>query len=146
MNPLRSQVQRFYSVLWDAHDATAIPDVLHEQFTFRGSLGQEKRGHAGFAEYVDMVHAALGEYRCTILDLVVEAPRAFARMRFSGIHVGDFLGFSPTGKSVSWEGAALFTFSGDRIIDTWVLGDLKTLETQLRANAACASGGTERAS
>jgi predicted ester cyclase len=106
-------------VLWDAHDTAAIPSVLQ-----------------GFAEYVDMVHEALGEYLCTILDLVVETPKAFARMRFSGIHVGEFMGFPPTGKPVSWEGAALFTFSGDLIVDAWVLGDLKALEKQLRVNAS----------
>lgn len=50
----KDQVRRFYEVLWDAHDKDAIPTVLHEDFTFRGSLGQEKRGHGGFADYVDM--------------------------------------------------------------------------------------------
>ena len=112
MSALRGQVERFYRELWDAHDTAAIPGVLHEDFTFRGSLGDEKRGHRGFAEYVDKVHAALGDYRCTILDLVVEAPRAFARMRFGGIHRAPFMGFEPTGKAVSWHGCALFTFSG----------------------------------
>ena len=61
---IKEQVHKFYEVLWDAHDKDAIPSVLHENFTFRGSLGQEKRGHAGFSEYVDMVHKDLGDYKC----------------------------------------------------------------------------------
>lgn len=134
MNRLREQVEKFYRELWDAHDKTAIPAVLHEDFTFRGSLGQEKRGHDGFAEYVDMVHAALGEYRCTIEDIVVEDPKVFARMTFSGIHKEQFMGFAPTGKPVTWSGCALFTFTGDKISDVWVLGDLKALEQQLKRN------------
>ena len=81
MNRHREQVEKFYRELWDAHDKIAIPAVLHDDFTFRGSLGQEKRGHDGFAEYVDMVHEALGEYRCTIEDLVVE--RYYPRQRQS---------------------------------------------------------------
>lgn len=135
MSRLREQVERFYAVLWNAHDRNAMKDVLHEAFTFRGSLGLEKRGHEGFADYVDMVHAALGDYRCTIQDLVVEDPKAFARMRFEGIHQGMFMGFPPTGKPVSWEGCALFTFSDHLIRDAWVLGDLKGLEERLRAAA-----------
>lgn len=132
------QVERFYCDLWNRQDKAAIPEILQEDVTFRGSLGQAKTGHAGFADYVDGVHAALGEYSCTIHDLVVEAPKAFARMSFSGIHRNAFLGFPPTGKRVSWTGCALFTFGGDRISDVWVLGDLEGLKQQLIMNA---SGG-----
>ncbi|WP_445354880.1 nuclear transport factor 2 family protein [Microbulbifer sp. EKSA008] len=59
----KDQVRRFYEVLWDAHDKKAMPSILHESFSFRGSLGQEKRGLKGFAEYVDMVHKALGDLK-----------------------------------------------------------------------------------
>lgn len=128
----KEQVRKFYEVLWDAHDKAAIPSVLHEDFTFRGSLGQEKRGYSGFAEYVDMVHTALGDYRCRIEELVSEGDKVFAKMTFTGIHQAEFMSYAPTHKRVSWAGCALFTFQGDRIVDVWVLGDLKSLEEQLK--------------
>ena len=131
----KEQVRKFYEVLWDKHDTDAIPSVLHEDFTFRGSLGQEKRGHGGFAEYVDMVHRALGDYKCIIEDLVAEENKVFAKMTFTGIHRNPFMDYAPTGKRVSWSGCALFTFEGERIMDVWVLGDLKNLENQLKRNA-----------
>ncbi|MCB0015599.1 MAG: ester cyclase, partial [Anaerolineales bacterium] len=76
----KQQVRQFYEVLWDKHDKDAIPFVLHENVTFRGSLGQDKIGHSGFAEYVDMVHNALGDYKCIIEELVEEADKVFAKM------------------------------------------------------------------
>lgn len=130
---MKAQVRRFYALLWDAHDRAAIPSVLHEDCAFRGSLGDETRGHAGFAEYVDRVHAALGEYRCSIRDLVAEGDRVFARVRFAGIHRGEFLGYPPTGERIAWDGCALFTFRGERIAEVWVLGDLKGLERRLES-------------
>ena len=130
----KDQVRKFYEVLWDAHDKDAIPTLLHEHFTFRGSLGQEKRGHDGFAEYVDMVHKALGNYKCEIEELVAEANKVFAKMTFTGIHQNEFMGFNPSQKRVSWSGCALFTFEGELIKDVWVLGDLKNLEAQLKRN------------
>ena len=133
---LKEQVRKFYEILWDAHDKSAIPSLLHEKFTFRGSLGQVKKGHAGFAEYVDMVHRALGEYKCIIEELVAENNKVFAKMTFAGIHKDDFMGYAPTQKRVSWHGCALFTFDGELIKDVWVLGDLKTLEDQLNRNQA----------
>ena len=133
---MRALVERFYAELWNAHALDAMPEVLDEAFVFRGSLGDEKRGHAGFGEYVDAVHAALGEYRCDILDVVCEDLQAFARVQFTGIHRGVFRGFEPTGQEVSWVGCALFRGAGERIGEAWVLGDLYGLDARLAQQAA----------
>ena len=130
------QVRRFYELIWNGRDLGMMSSILHEDFAFRGSLGEEKRGHEGFAEYVDMVNTALGEYRCSIEVLVEEGDRVFAKMRFGGTHKGRFTGLEPTGKPVHWAGCALFTFQGENVCDVWVLGDLKRLEEQLSRNAA----------
>jgi predicted ester cyclase len=126
------QVRRFYEQIWNQHNHKIIPEVLDENMRFRGSLGLTKYGHSEFKEYLDMVHEALGGYQCKIDDLVCEPNKVFARMTFTGIHKGEFLGFPPTGKRVTWSGAALFTFEGGKVIDLWVLGDLISLERQLK--------------
>lgn len=133
---MKSVVQRFYADIWNRHDKSNIPDLLLPDFSFRGSLGPTKTGHQEFAEYVDFVHRALGNYRCDIVDLVIQGNQAFARMLFSGNHVGEFFGHAPTGKRVEWAGAALFTFEGARVADLWVLGDVHGLLQLLEANAA----------
>jgi hypothetical protein len=55
-------------------------------------------------------------------------------MCFSGIHRGLLLGQPPTGKRVSWAGAALFHARGGKLESLWVLGDLESLRRQLRAD------------
>ncbi len=132
----KNHVRKFYEAIWNAHDKSAMQPLLHEHFVFRGSLGHETRGHGGFAEYVDMVHHALGDYRCIVEELVSEGDKVFAKMAFSGIHQNEFLGFAPTQRRVSWSGCALFTFQGERIAELWVLGDLKSLEEQLKRDQA----------
>ena len=132
---IRSVVESFYADVWNRHDKSKIPDLLLPGLTFRGSLGQAKTGHDGFAAYLDSVHAALAEFRCDIAELVIEPPKAFARMRFSGVHRADLFGFAPTGKRVEWAGVALFTFSGNRVADLWVLGDVHGLIELLGRNA-----------
>ena len=137
MNPnhIRAVVESFYADIWNRHDKAKIPELLRADFTFRGSLGQMKTGHGGFASYVEFVHQAVLEFRCDILDLVIEEPKAFARMRFSGVHRGELFGFQPTGKPIEWAGAALFTFSGNQVAELWVLGDLHGLSQLLGQNA-----------
>ena len=135
MADYKVQVERFYNVLWNTHDLEAIPSVLHPNFRFRGSLGETKMGHEGFAEYVNKVHLALGDYRCTIEELIAEESKVFAKMIFAGRHQRKLMGYEPTQEVVSWSGCALFTFTDGLIDDLWVLGDLKSLEDQLKENA-----------
>ncbi|MFQ5597033.1 MAG: ester cyclase [Nitrospiria bacterium] len=135
MKSHRERVRKFYDVIWNAHDLGALPSLLHPDFGFRGSLGEVINGHADFADYVDRLHSVLGDYRCRIDALVVsEGEPVFAKMCFSGVHRTNFMGYVPTGKKPSWTGCALFTFKGLRIVDVWVLGDLKDLEAQLEGN------------
>jgi predicted ester cyclase len=128
-------VASFYERIWNVGDEAAMPEVLSTEFSFRGSLGTQLAGHTAFWEYVCRVRAALAHYRCEILECVSEGQQAFARMRFTGIHVGAFRGYRPSGRTVQWEGAALFRFEGERIRELWVLGDLVGLDAILKSNA-----------
>jgi steroid delta-isomerase-like uncharacterized protein len=131
----RAIIRAFYEELWNKHDKSQIPKLLCEDVSFRGSLGQEQHGHAGFAAYVDFVHAVLSDYRCEMQEMIVEGNKAFARLLFSGIHRAEFFGYQPTGKRVEWAGAAVFTFAGEKISSLWVLGDVHALLQQLVNNA-----------
>lgn len=60
-------VTDFYNRIWNSGDAVALPDILSADFSFRGSLGTEVKGHALFWEYVCGVRTALRDYHCDIL-------------------------------------------------------------------------------
>ena len=47
-------------------------------------------------------------------------------------NLATFLDVPPTGRQLSWAGAAFFTFSDGLVGDLWVLGDLHNLHAQLR--------------
>ena len=128
-------VEEFYSRIWNQGDVSAASEILTEDFEFRGSLGSELRGVEAFKQYVESVRTPIAGYRCEILDCVAEGGRAFAKMRFSGRHVGTFRSFLPTNKQVFWMGAALFDFANGKIRQLWVLGDLAGLDALLEENA-----------
>ena len=66
----RALVEAFYHDLWNRQDRSQVVRLLNQDMTFRGSLGEVKRGHAAFWDYVRMVTGALGDYRCEIKALV----------------------------------------------------------------------------
>ena len=131
MSENKSKVREFYAKVWNCHEKGAIPELLHPEIVFRGSLGEVKHGHGGFIDYLDSVHAALEDYRCTINDMVAEGDKVFAKMTFEGRHRARLMSVEATGRWVSWAGAALFNFDDGRIAQLWVLGDLLALKTQL---------------
>lgn len=87
---LPSPVAEFYEELWNQRDRSRIDQILHPDVNFRGSLGAERRGHDEYWRYVEEVTGPLAEYRCDEITSVSDDRRVFARMRFSGRHVGGF--------------------------------------------------------
>ena len=128
----RDLVKKFISDIWNRGELDLIPSVCSPKIRFNGNSGLDKIGHDGFAMMVATIHGALSDYHCEIHSMVVEDNKAFCRLRFSGKHTGDLLGYPPTGKCVSWMGATEFTAMNGRILKVWELGDMKTLEQQLQ--------------
>ena len=129
----KTQVQRFYNEIWNRADEAVAREILSEDFRFRGSLGPERRGQDGFIAYMRSVHEALGDYVCTIDDLIATNGRAAARMTFRGTHRAPFLGVPATGRTIEWAGAAFFRMEAGRIAELWVLGDVDAVKRQLGA-------------
>lgn len=130
--PVRPLVESFYDRLWNRVDLAIASEILHPEVSFRGSVGLAAVGRSAVCDYVTMVTTALADYRCDVEELIVEGPSAAAKVRFSGIHSGDFLGYPPTGRRVEWTGAAFFVEEDEMLRDIWVLGDLAKLRDQLK--------------
>jgi predicted ester cyclase len=132
---MRALAERFRALLSSRGDLSAAPDILSDDLYFRGSLRQQAQGLDGFAGYMRAVTAAFDEFRCDVEDLVVEGDTAFAKVRFSGVHIGPLLDFAPTGRRVSYAGAALLKARDGRIVHAWVIGDLDELRENLAGGA-----------
>mmetsp|Transcript_20614 Transcript_20614/g.22836 ORF Transcript_20614/g.22836 Transcript_20614/m.22836 type:complete len:87 (+) Transcript_20614:1542-1802(+) len=80
------------------------------------------------------VRKSVASYHCAIHSMVVEDRKCFCRLKFTGRHVGELLGYKPTNKIISWMGASEFTICPKRhqILKVWELGDIRTLEKQLQ--------------
>ena len=132
MSRNRRLVDTWYEQMWNRWDKTTIPKICADEITFRGSLGETVHGHAGVAAYMDRIRQGFPDFTNVIKDVISEGDKAFARLTYVGTHQGTVLGFPPTGKKVTYSGAAVFTFHADKIVDVWVLGDVQTLTRQLK--------------
>ena len=129
--PVRRLVESFYDQLWNRVDLAIASEILHPDVSFRGSVGLAAVGRSEVCDYVTMVTTALSDYRCDVEALIDQGRSAAAKVRFSGLHSGSFLGVPPTGRRIEWVGAAFFVEEDDMLRDIWVLGDLVHLRDQL---------------
>ena len=133
LSPQKEIVRLFYKELWDHADKSLIPNILHNDFTFRGSLGPTLVGHEQFAGYVDLVTDTFGQYTTDILSMIEEDNRVSGKMRFHGFHRKELFGVEPSGRHVWWTGMPIFTFEGNKVRDLFVLGDIHGLIGRLKA-------------
>src|SRR5215472_1574795 len=132
LSPQKEVVRSFYKDMWDRADKSLIPRILHEGFTFRGSLGPVLVGHEQFAGYVDWVTKSFGQYTTDILTMIEEGNRVSGKMRFHGYHQQEIFGVAPSGRHVWWTGMPIFTFDGAKVRDLYVLGDIYGLIARLK--------------
>lgn len=118
--------------MWNKFDKRVFPAILDPEISFRGSLGQTKRGYAELGEYVDFVRRAFPDFHNEIVETISEGDKTFARLRYTGTHQGEFFGIAPTGRKIEYAGAAVFTIKNGKIAKVWVLGDLYGLLEQLK--------------
>jgi predicted ester cyclase len=135
LSPQKETVRVFYKELWDHADKSLIPNIFHEGFTFRGSLGPALVGHDQFAGYVDWVTDAFAQYTTDILALLEDGNRVGGKMRFHGIHRREMFAVPPSGRHVWWIGMPIFTFDGPKVRDLYVLGDIHGLIERMNGRA-----------
>lgn len=124
-------VQRYYEDMWNTWNFALADELLSAEISFRGSLGEELRGRSAFCEYMRRVQNAFPDFHNKIEQLVAEGDQVVARLKYTGTHRGEIFGMRPSGKSISYVGAAFFRIAGNRVAEAWVLGDLVSLLRQL---------------
>lgn len=129
----RELVKIFIGEIWNRGEIESIEKVCSPRLRFNGHAGLEKVGHEGFSRMVMTVRSSLEGYHCEIHSMVVEGRKCFCRLKFTGKHVGELMGYPPTNKLVAWMGASEFTICPRKklILKVWELGDIKSLEAQL---------------
>jgi steroid delta-isomerase-like uncharacterized protein len=116
-------IRRFYEELWNRWDLALAEEILAPDLRFRGSLGTTIEGLPAFVSYVHRIQATFPDWHNRIDDLIAANERVVARLTWTGTHRGVLLGIPPTGRTVTYVGAAFFRVRAGKIQEGWVVGD-----------------------
>ncbi len=131
----KNVICRYYEELWNTWNFDAASKLLAPEIVFRGSLGTETRGRDAFCEYMRQVRRAFPDFHNSIIEMIAEGDEVVARLNYTGTHYGEIFGIAPTGRQISYQGAAFFRISDGLVSRGWVLGDLLSLLKSIGAHA-----------
>jgi predicted ester cyclase len=136
------------------HDATntgdaelvskAIDDHVEPQVLIRTPLPIEATGAQALKEVFVKLHRAFPDLHIKVEDLIAEGDKVVSRNSVTGTHQGEYMGLSPTGKTVAYNEILVCRFVNGRIAETWGIVDVFSQMQQLGVIAAQPSRWPER--
>jgi predicted ester cyclase len=75
---------------------------------------------------------ALADLDMRIEGMIAEGDLVAVRLRATAKHVGEFLGYPATGRTITWTGMGWFRIEGGRLRERWNESDVYGIAEQLR--------------
>ena len=110
-----------------------IDEVVQPDALIRTPLPIEAAGPELLKEVFGRLHRAFPDLHVTVEDLIAEGDKVVARDTVTGTHQGEYMGLSPTGKSITYNEIFICRFVDGRIAETWGVVDVHSQLRQLGA-------------
>jgi|SRR5579864_3975880 steroid delta-isomerase-like uncharacterized protein len=111
----------------DACLALASPDLVMNL----AELPAPQRGHDVWRQGFELMKRAFPDLQARIEDIFGAGDKVAVRVRFRGTHVGEFLGFAATGRTVEYASHEFYRVADGLIAEEWICSDMATLLGQL---------------
>lgn len=107
-------------------DEAFEPDVF-----IRTPLPIRATGVDAIKEVFGALLQAYPDLHVSVEDLIAEGDKVVSRNSVTGTHLGEYMGLSPTGKSVRYDEIFIFRLVNGRIAETWGVVDVLSQMRQL---------------
>jgi len=128
--------RRWHEEVISTHDLTVLdailtPDATLDSATFAPTAGPRAVLGALLTGFPDVRH--------TVEAVITEGDLVVIRYRAVGTHSGEFQGYAPTGKRVTWTGINIYRVECGRIAEVWSEVDALGRIAQLTSTATGAT-------
>ena len=89
------------------------------------------RSNKAAADILKIVETQFTDFKASILDIFSEGEKVAVRVLFEGIHTGECMGISPTGRKISFEALEIFRLENGIIVESWGYWPDKEIEQKL---------------
>jgi steroid delta-isomerase-like uncharacterized protein len=126
----KTLARRWFEDLWNRVDLDAAAEILSAVFV-EHLTHERERGIEELKEYVTIYRNAFPDIQNTVEKIVAEGNIVAVLWRSRGTHHGEFMGFGPTGREVTYTGMRQFRIAENKIAESWVTMDAQRWQEQL---------------
>ena len=106
-------IVRMFIEAYNKRNLDLFDDILAPDYFDHTS----KVGIEGLKQLMNMAFKAFPDFHETIEDIIAEGDKVWARITFTGTHIGEFMGISPTGKKVTTEMVDIFRIFNGKLVE-----------------------------
>jgi predicted ester cyclase len=137
-------VERLYQEVGNEGRLEVLDQIAWPDHVEHNPFPGQAQGLEGLKQRVSMVRAAFNP-KFTIEHLVAEGDKVAVMWSNRGAHVGEWFGFSPTGKSVTAHGVDIHLLRDGRLAEHWDVVDISEFLRAVGATSAPAGmAGAQR--
>jgi predicted ester cyclase len=118
---------RGYLACFSERRLDGLGDFVHDSVSING----EEISLADYKSFIASNLDVVPDLQWDLQDLVVQENRIAARFKDTGTPRAPWLGFKPTGKSVTFQEWAFYHFRDGKVAEIWSQLDMMALQAQL---------------
>jgi predicted ester cyclase len=133
----KALARRWFEEVWNRKNEAAIDEMFHPDGQSKGLPDPDSiiRGPEEFKRTHRNFLAAFPDLHVSLEELVAEGDWVAVRWVATMTHLGEGLGYAPTGKTLSMNGSSFTRFRQGRIVEGWNQMDFTRLRSQLQDKA-----------
>ena len=111
--------RRWFEEMWSEPDPDVADEIVHPDYA-PDWVPIDAKGPAQIKHEIKYFRSAFPDLKYEIVDMAALEDRVWVRYRATATQDGPAWGFAPTGKQVTFEGAAILYIDPDgKIVDQW---------------------------
>ena len=125
-------IKEHYGAIWSGDEA-ALRRQVSPDFVDHGMPPGTPKGVDTVIAWGKTIRAAFPDMNVTIHQTVAAGDRVAVHATWHGTHKGTFMGFAPTGKTISFDGMVFWRVADGKIAERWAVLDSAAMQRQLQA-------------
>ncbi|RZW39368.1 MAG: hypothetical protein EX263_13670 [Flavobacteriaceae bacterium] len=85
-------------------------------------------------QLINMWHGAFEDFKFEIINIIESNDIVAINLRYSGKHIGDFMGIKPKNKEINVSEMMFFRFDHGKLVEAWELYDEKGMFSQMTSD------------
>jgi steroid delta-isomerase-like uncharacterized protein len=126
----KSIAQRWTEEIWNRHNASAVGELVAQDFVFHGFM-EDVHGHEAIKKRGTFIAVGFPDGRFVNQETLADGDKVVQRWTFQGTHTGEFFGVPGTGKKVNFGGITILRIAGGKVAEHWGYFDLPGVLAQV---------------